>query len=108
MAREVTIEFNAETAELEAGLERAIGLAERFNEVWGDAPRPDGITVPELKPGDVVVLRYDEVLTQDAVDRIAERLREIFPDHKVMVLDRGARLEAVRPSNPEQEGRDAA
>jgi hypothetical protein len=91
----VAVKVTADTGECEASLERAIELAERFREVWGDAPRPDGIERLTVAPGDRIVLRVDRGLTVKEQQGIKESMRTLFPDNEAVVLAGGLRLEAV-------------
>ena len=50
-----TLTVEVDTSAAEANLERLIALAERFKELWGDAPLPDGIERFTIAEGDRVV-----------------------------------------------------
>ena len=45
-----------------------------------------------LKPGDIVVLNIDEVLSDQAFDRLRDRLVETMPGHRVLILTHGAKI----------------
>lgn len=49
-----------------------------------------------LDPGDVLVIRATQFLSQAQREWIAHRSREIFGDRKVLVLDGGLDLDVVR------------
>jgi|SRR6185437_6736861 len=98
-AREVEIRFTGDTTDLEERLERCLALAERFKEVWGDAPRPDGLERLEVKPGDVIVLRCDAHLSAVEADRIKHAAEGWFPGTTAVVLAAGLRIETVLGGN---------
>lgn len=90
-----TIKVDADTAETEANLERLIALAERFRELWGDAPLPDGIERFTIAEGDRVLFRYDEAITKDEVQKIKDQIKAVMPEITPMILTGGLRLEGV-------------
>ena len=53
------------------------------------------ITRAEVKPDDVIVVETNEHITADAADVIAIRMRQVWPDHKCVVLSRGLTLKVV-------------
>lgn len=58
------------------------------------------VRVLSLKPGDVLVLRYDRELSEDEAHQAAEILRREFPGHRGLVLDDGAEIVVVRDGDP--------
>ncbi len=92
---ETTITINAETAETETKLERLVVLAERFNELWGDVPRPDGIERFVVSKGDCVVFRYDGQISQSEASQIKANIEAVLPETVPLVLSGGLSLEAV-------------
>jgi hypothetical protein len=97
MAASHTIKIDADVAETEAKLERLCALAERFKELWGDAPLPDGIERFVLAPGDRLVLRYDDPLSEDVIAEVKARAAGVFrlPAEDMVLLTNGLRLEGV-------------
>ena len=45
-----------------------------------------------VKPGDVVVLMTDRVLSEMAVKNLTASMKEVFPDNKVTILPEGFKL----------------
>ena len=66
-------------------------------------PKPDipdtmgVIQSKNLKPGDVVVLRYKEVLPDNAFAGIDEVMTRQFPDNKFLVLHGGTEISVMSP-----------
>ena len=56
------------------------------------------LCVASLKPGDVIVVESDMMLSSDQKDYICSGLAKIWPNNKVVVCDRGFRLKVVEPS----------
>lgn len=52
----------------------------------------------ELRPGDMIVLRYDMMLTFEQREAIIRAVEQYIPDHQVMVFDGGATVEILRPA----------
>ncbi len=50
------------------------------------------ISVARLQPNDVIVIESDELLTHYAMDTIRAQVEQIWPDRKVIVLDRSLKL----------------
>lgn len=48
-----------------------------------------------LKPGDVIVLSTDRLLSMQQVDEMASRFSDWFPGHETRVIDGGAELTIV-------------
>lgn len=72
----------------------------------GRRRKPDPLvemTVAPLKPGDIVVLRFDTCLNLDHVNRLHAQMRESFPDNRVCVLSGGAKLSIIRPDGTTQD-----
>jgi hypothetical protein len=52
-----------------------------------------------LGPDDVIVLRSQWKLSDEAKDSMTEKLRGVFPDNKIVVLDEGLDLMLVGPDD---------
>jgi hypothetical protein len=85
----------ADMAEAEACMERLVALAERFKELWGDVPIPDGIERFAVSDGDHVVFRYDKQVSQDEAEKIKAQIKAKMPEIEPLVLTGGLRLEGV-------------
>ena len=92
----ITVNVIADTSEADSAMERLVHLAERFREVWGTAPIPDRFAVAEIKPGDKVIVCYDEPLRPGQAEFIKARASELLPGNEVIVLDSGPRLSVVK------------
>lgn len=57
----------------------------------------------ELAPGDVIVYRHPKAVDRFAAAKIKDELGKGFPDHRILVLDDGAELSAIRPTDPEED-----
>jgi hypothetical protein len=90
-----TIKVDADIAETEAKLERLVALAERFKELWGAVPLPDGIERFTVAEGDRVVFRYDAAVTEDEAMKIKAKIKAVMPEIEPLVLTGGLRLEGV-------------
>lgn len=55
------------------------------------------IRVINLKPGDIIVGRFAEMVTKDQVEAARERLTELFPGHQILLVS-GVEIEIVRPA----------
>lgn len=66
-----------------------------------DLPEITEVKRLSLRPGDRVVLRFDDVLNPEQVEEVQEAMRHAFGDldpmPKVIVLDGGADIEVVSP-----------
>lgn len=49
-----------------------------------------------LKPSDVIVARAFDRISDRSKERIAQKLKDIWPDHKVVVLDDAMELKVMR------------
>jgi hypothetical protein len=58
-------------------------------------PAATTITRASLRPGDVVVIECQQQLTPATAVHIRDTLKQIWPDHKVLVIDSGVRLRIV-------------
>lgn len=58
------------------------------------------ISEARVRANDVIVCELEELATDDTVARIADRLRQVWPDNKVLVLHKGVRLRIARNSPP--------
>jgi hypothetical protein len=90
-----TIRMEGDTADLEEKLKRLVALAERFNELWGDAPMPDGIERFTIAEGDRVVFRYDRSMSKAEVAQVRAQIKAVMPEIMPVVLSGGLRLEGV-------------
>jgi hypothetical protein len=90
-----TIKVDADIEEVEAKLQRCIELAERFKELWGDAPLPHGIERFAVSKGDHVVFRYDGPLSAPEVEKIRAQIKLVMPEIEPVLLLGGLRLEGV-------------
>lgn len=57
---------------------------------------PNEIGVVTVKPGDIVVVRYEGSLLDAEKDSIRNALKRVFPACEVGVLDMGAELQVYR------------
>ena len=55
-------------------------------------PELERIAVARLKPGDVIVVESWDVITSPAAERISALLRRVWPDHPVVIMERGMTL----------------
>lgn len=53
------------------------------------------VSIATLKPGDVVVVETDGMLTQQTRERISDGLHNIWPGRKVVIFDSGLKLRIV-------------
>lgn len=65
-------------------------------------PNPDqygfeSVRVMRLQPDDVIVVEVDYPVSLADQDLFKARLNRVFPGHKAIVLDNGARLSVARP-----------
>jgi hypothetical protein len=47
----------------------------------------ESLSVLHLQPGDVLVLRSNDRLPREAVTEVSNRMRQVFPNHKTVILD---------------------
>jgi hypothetical protein len=64
----------------------------RAGKIATDEPGPFEIARLDLRPGDVLVLRSPEPLSQATVARITAFIENKFPGHKAIVLENGLSL----------------
>jgi hypothetical protein len=50
------------------------------------------ISVASLKPTDVVIVNVSEYISMSTADRMRALLKEIWPDNKVLVLEKGVEI----------------
>ena len=50
------------------------------------------VRILPLRTNDIIVLRFESYLTIDAMSRIKAQAREVFPGHKVLILQGGEDL----------------
>lgn len=55
-------------------------------------PATARLSVAKVSPDEVIVLECDDHLMQETADRIRYHMQQIWPDRKVVVLDKGMRL----------------
>lgn len=55
-------------------------------------------SIATLSPqaGEVLVVECDEYITDEIKDRIHQRLSEVFPDQKILVLDKHLTMKVVK------------
>lgn len=61
------------------------------------APIPARIGIATLAPGDVIVLECEEELGEHRAKQLNNVLHLLWPDHRVLFLDRGLHMSIVRP-----------
>lgn len=59
-------------------------------------------TVVRLEPGDVIVLSTSQHLTQQDFEDLRSRVRDLFGEYEVAVLEGGMRLQVVRKGGESQ------
>jgi hypothetical protein len=57
----------------------------------------ESVRVMRLQPGDVIVVQYKDAISQDHYTKVAARMRGVFPDHRVVVLDSDTEISVARP-----------
>ncbi len=50
-----------------------------------------------LEPDDIVVVSLTARLSAETYDRVAEKIKEAVPGHRVLILDDGAGLHILKP-----------
>ena len=55
----------------------------------------ESVKVMNLKPDSIIVYRVDEVLSKKSAHTLMERLKCMFPNNRVMVVDNGADIEII-------------
>lgn len=50
------------------------------------------ISVASLKPTDVIVVNVSQFILPEAATRIGETIKRVWPDNKVIVLEKGVEL----------------
>lgn len=61
-----------------------------------------GVSIIELRKGDVVVIRTSKELSEADLESIAEALKPAFPDNQCIALSSGTVLEIVRKADKEK------
>lgn len=62
-----------------------------------------------MKPGDILALRVDRILSNEQINNMREELEQIRPDGvKIAILDATCQLQIVEPPNVELSERSAA
>jgi predicted GTPase len=56
------------------------------------------IAKADIRPADVIVVESDEYLSASAVEHIMNQIRGVWPDHKIVVLDRRLKMKIVSRS----------
>lgn len=59
-------------------------------------PGLQSLTVADLQPTDVIVVECDAPLSEDSVAHIKLQIAHIWPEHKVIVFDKGFRMRITR------------
>jgi len=62
-----------------------------------DEPGFESVRIMRLQPGDALVIEVDYPVDEKTKDLFIRRLGMVFPGHKAIVLDNGARLSVARP-----------
>ncbi len=52
--------------------------------------------ISQIKPGDTVVLRSQEILSREAIDRLRKTFKGFWPDNRIIVLEAGMSMEIYR------------
>ena len=65
-----------------------------------DLPAVDEVRILRLRAGDTVVAYVENNLDDDKFAILTARLRDVFPDNKVLVME-GVRLEVLRRDDDE-------
>ena len=53
------------------------------------------ISVAEIKPEDVIVFELDDYLPMEAVTRLGDTAKGVWPGRKILVLEKGIHLKVV-------------
>ncbi len=56
------------------------------------------IQTVDVRPGDVLVISCEQVMTSAGSQALAEKLHELFPGTRLLLLDGGGRLSVARPN----------
>jgi len=59
---------------------------------------PHTVKILPLQPGDAIAVEVERPITREQAETLAQKMREEFPDHKVVVLGRGIQLAVIRPT----------
>jgi hypothetical protein len=59
-------------------------------------PGVGAVSVASLQPTDVIVIESDDWLTEKMVHSLRQGANQVWPNHKVVVLQHGMKLRAVR------------
>lgn len=59
-------------------------------------PAVQSIEVATLQPDDVLVIECDVVVSAELNARISAQIARIWPDHKVIIFEKGSRLRIAR------------
>lgn len=54
------------------------------------------LSVLSVQPGDILVVRTRQMLSYKTVEWITEKLRALFPEHRVLILENDMELGVVR------------
>jgi hypothetical protein len=57
-----------------------------------------------VNPGDVIVLKVDGAISDDATNTITDYLKRLFPDNKAMILDSSVALEILAETDAPNDG----
>jgi len=76
----------------------------QISDNWGEATTGTGPVEPDaipdvqrirLRPGDVLVLSYDRMLSYPEQERVVEKMKSVFPNNRTLVLGGGITLAVV-------------
>lgn len=68
--------------------------------------KPEWLTelqVLRLRPGDVIVLRTETMLSDSKYEHIKAIMKEKFPDHEVMILENGLNIGVIHQGGSNNE-----
>lgn len=62
-----------------------------------ESPLFKSIDLMRLRPGDVLIFRAPERMSDAARAHVADMLDEVFPDHESIILEGGQTMDVLRP-----------
>lgn len=63
------------------------------------APKMPEITkaeILEVKPGDIIALSFDQILSDEQLSQIRHQLKVVLPDTRMLILEKGMKIQIVR------------
>lgn len=87
-----SVKLSVDSSELDEALDKVTEL----RKILGDGAR---ISVLELHPGDILVVRLLGRATQAQIIGMRDFVKAKFPDNEVMVMEDGADLAVLRPGS---------